>query len=84
MSLYLNNTEVAWMTFWKTTGSAVDWFDSSNLLEAYPWDINLLRSSTTVFRMAPNSQYVEFSKVFDLIVSYRTPKKSALFIRPLP
>ena len=56
MSLYLNNAEVAWITFLKTTGSNVDWFDSSHLLDAYPWDVNLLRASTTVFRMAPNSQ----------------------------
>ncbi len=56
LSLYKNQTEVAWITFNKSSDSRTDWFNSTNVLDSHPWDPNLLRDSTTVFKIDPNSQ----------------------------
>ena len=56
LSLYSNNTEVAWVTFHKLSDSRLDWLNSSNVIDAHPWDADMLRSSTTVFNIDPNSQ----------------------------
>ena len=56
LSLYKNNVEVAWVTFHNTINSHVDWFNSSNVINASPWDPDLLRTSTTIFNIEKSSQ----------------------------
>ncbi len=59
LSLYKNGTEVAWVTFHKPGDSVTDhadWFQSANVIASSPWDPDLLRESTTVFNIDPDSQ----------------------------
>ena len=45
ISLYENGTEAAWAIFEKKPGSDDNWFQPSRVIDSFPWDTELLRSS---------------------------------------
>ena len=45
VSLYENGTEAAWTIFEKKSGADDNWFQPSRVVDSFPWDTELLRSS---------------------------------------
>ena len=45
VSLYENGTEAAWAIFEKKPGADDNWFQPSRVIDSFPWDTELLRSS---------------------------------------
>ena len=45
LSLYENSTEAAWAIFEKKPGADDNWFQPSRVIDSFPWDTELLRSS---------------------------------------
>ena len=45
ISLYEDGIEAAWVVFDKQPGSSDNWFQPSRVIDSYPWDTKLLKSS---------------------------------------
>ena len=55
ISLYGNGTETAWVIFDKQPGSNDSWFQPSRIVDSYPWDTHLLKSSAEM-SLEPQTQ----------------------------
>ena len=46
ISLYKDGVEAAWVIFDKQPGSNDNWFQPSRIIDSYPWNTELLKSSS--------------------------------------
>ena len=61
VNLYENSAEAAWAIFEKKPGADDNWFQPSRVIDSYPWDTELLKSSAEIIVNTIDVMFTSFS-----------------------